>query len=348
MKHAGFIPLLAAVALTCTYAAPGVADRITVDGTTYENVVVREGASLYYVLLPEEGRTFSVSKDKAGPDAVSISADRAERRRLEDNWAANRSNNQLSDPARRKALASTLPVDEPDEPVLPARLVPVSSAEDPVTDGYVPRLKLRDVPLKNALDAVLRPLNLAYRVEDDYIYISSPQRLRHEASGRLTTRTFNVNGFGDTLPKVVVRNQGGFAGGFGGQGLGGGLGGVGGGLGGGGLGGFGGGFGGGLGGGLGGVGGGLGGGLGGAGGGLGGGIGVTAPTFSNISDLFRNIDDRFVGETPAVIGLSNAYQGPPAAAKYGGRFMPGYPGGPQRQAGAMAAPGVNGRGAQGR
>jgi len=338
MKHAGIFRLLAAAAITCAYAVPGAADRITVDGVTHDNVVVREGASRYYVLLPEEGRTFSVSKDTVGPDAVAISGDRAERRRIEDEWAANRAKRQMSDPEIRRSLADTLPVEEPAKPVLPQRLTPPTTAEDPVTDGYVPRLKLRDVPLKHALDATLRPLNLAYRVEDDYIYISSPQRLRREASGRLTTRAFNVNRFGDTLPKVVVRNQGGFTGGFGGQGLGGGFGGFGGA--GGGLGGFGGG--------LGGVGGGLGGGLGGAGGGLGGGIGITAPTFSNISDLFRNIDDRFVGETPAVIGLSNSYQGPPAASRYGGRYMPGYPGGPQRQAGAMAAPGVNGRGAQGR
>jgi hypothetical protein len=38
--------------------------------------------------------------------------------------------------------------------------------------------------------------------------------------------------------------------------------------------------------------------------------GAGGVTFSNIAELFTNIDDRLVGETPAVIGMGGLSTGP--------------------------------------
>jgi hypothetical protein len=161
--------------------------------------------------------------------------------------------------------------------------------------------------LSQALDALLRPLGLDYELRDGFLYISSPDRLSREAYEQVESRMYELKQLGaDTLPKIVVQNNAQTTGGFGGGGFGGG-----------GRGGFGGvgqssfggsnsgGFGGGRGGfGGGGFGGGRGGfGGGGFGGGRGGGYGGSDVTaISNISQLFTTIDDRLVGEAPAIIG----------------------------------------------
>ena len=46
----------------------------------------------------------------------------------------------------------------------------------PVTSGMVPFVKLDNVPLNSALTALLRPLNLTYLAESEFIYITSPKR----------------------------------------------------------------------------------------------------------------------------------------------------------------------------
>ncbi len=158
----------------------------------------------------------------------------------------------------------------------------------------VPYVKLQDVRLRDALDATLRPMGLGYEVHDGYVFVSTPERLRTEVSEPLQSRAYQLrNGGSDTLPKIVLRNPaqvygGGGYGGARGQYGAGGYGGYGGARGQYGAGGYGGGYGGG------------GGGYGGYGGGMRGGPDVTA--ISNISDLFTTIDDRQVGEPPAVIG----------------------------------------------
>ncbi|MCC6153120.1 MAG: hypothetical protein IT367_05145 [Candidatus Hydrogenedentes bacterium] len=200
------------------------------------------------------------------------------------------------------------------------------------TDGIVPYIKLVDVPLRDALKALLRPLNLTYSIQPSFLWISTAEKIRTETFEDLETRIYELRNAGaETLFKIVVINPGGLGaqfgsggsqGGFGGQG-GGGFGGGGGGFGGqggggfggggGGFGGGGGGFGGQGGGGFGGGGGGFGGGGGGfggqGGGGFGGGQGGGNIQISNISQLFSSIDDTIVGETPAVIGISEAGTG---------------------------------------
>ncbi|MBI4559922.1 MAG: hypothetical protein HY706_20215 [Candidatus Hydrogenedentes bacterium] len=313
---------LAGAAVVCLACGWSVADSITVGGATYENAYVRTGAAMYYVQIPATGEVLSFEKSKVRLEDVRISPDNEARKALLEQWRLNnakRGGIEAIEKAREAAIlaaaaapvASTVPEADPpavmNSPAEPTSS-PLSSSmgKEYVTDGYVRSLNLKKVPLKQALNATLRPLNLGYQVQDGYIFISTPEKLRREGTGRMQTRHYQLrSASADTLPKVVVRNPGGSGaitalgagtggggfGGFGGGGLaGGGLGGGGfggGGLAGGGLGG--GGFGGG---GLGGFGG------GGLGGGLGGGV-----TFSNIAELFSTIDDRLVGEPPAVIGL---------------------------------------------
>ena len=167
-----------------------------------------------------------------------------------------------------------------------------------VTLGMVDYINLKDVTLREALKAILHPLNLDYSIQESFVWISSPEKIRTETFENLETRIYELQNAGaETLFKLLITNEGGRGqqininvgggqgGGQGGGGAGGGAGGgVGGGGGGGGLGGGGGG------------GGGLGGG---GGGGQGGGQGGQGSSgFSNISELFDTIDDEEVGEFP--------------------------------------------------
>lgn len=58
------------------------ADTITVDDTTYENVLVMSSESSYYILLPDEGKTLSVRKNTVDEAQVFVSEDEALRDEL--------------------------------------------------------------------------------------------------------------------------------------------------------------------------------------------------------------------------------------------------------------------------
>ncbi|MCC6486637.1 MAG: carboxypeptidase regulatory-like domain-containing protein [Candidatus Hydrogenedentes bacterium] len=60
--------------------------------------------------------------------------------------------------------------------IAPQGSAPTESAAY-ATDGIVPYVKLADVPFKDALKALLRPLGLDYDVRGDTVYISTPARL---------------------------------------------------------------------------------------------------------------------------------------------------------------------------
>jgi len=137
------------------------------------------------------------------------------------------------------------------------------------SDGRIPYINLKDVSLRAALQAVLRPLNLDFVIQPGFVWITKPEIILRESFEKIETRYYELRNAGsETLFKVVLRNPLGGTGGGGGGGFGGG-----GGRGGGGFGGGGGGFGGGGGnsGGFGGGGSSFGGGGGGFGGGGGGG-----------------------------------------------------------------------------
>lgn len=270
--------------------APAFADSIIVDGTTLDDVVIRESESRYYVQNPADGSIVVVEKDAIAPGDVTIDDANEARDQLHKAWRLERGLSEktafeLQLESSRYALENPDAAITQSAPQQNERRAPiVIRREGDASNGRVQHIKLDDVPLGDALDAVLRPLGLDYRVEDDYVYVSSPDRLRHEADESLETRTYDYADQSGTLPKIVVQNPAG-AGAAGGGG---------------GAGGFGGGGGAGIGGG--GIAGG-GGGAGGFGGGAGGNRGQGGTQISNISQLFSTIDDRLVGETPAQIGL---------------------------------------------
>jgi len=331
--------------LVVAMASWAVADTITVDGVTHEGVYVREGGSLYYVQFPENGEVMTVRKGSSDA-TVAFANDPEYREALRLQWRAafaerNPERMQVEnapsayDLRMAEAAAGNPAQEEPrvfqlrGDATAYARAMQQQYAQmqGQVTDGYVPYINLRDVPLGDALKALLRQQNLDYTVHNNILYVSSADTLRREAWEQVETRYHQLSNAGtDTMPKIVLRHpqlggMGGMGmGGFGGGGMG--MGGMGGGMG---MGGMGGGMGmggmgmGGMGGGMGGMGGGMG------MGGMGGGMDVTG--ISNISDLFSNIDDRIVGEPPAQIGLGIVSATPRRADR----------GAPQVNAGQMGA-----------
>ncbi len=287
------------------------ADNITVSRITYSNVIVREGQSFYYVQMPEEGTVQLVAKLSVSLDDVQITQDPVERETLLERWKeANAKRQGTAKHQDRSPLPSpsdSVPsrIHDSDSPQKASKVLRLSGnaqanqtqagSSSFVARGVLPYIQLNDIRLGSALKAILRSLNLDYRVQGDIIFITSPERLRTEAWEALETRVYHLNGAADTLPKVVVNNPmrgsnsqygygsygyGGYSqGGYGtSRGYsGGGSGGVQGGMG-------------------------YGGYRGGYGGGSYGGLDVTA--LGNISQLFTTIDDRLVGEPPARIGVN--------------------------------------------
>lgn len=284
-----------AIGVMLAFAVPSFADSITIGEHEHTNVIVRESGSRYYVANPEDGKALSVEKSSVNSSSVVFSS-APERAALQRQWEDKAGFSHKDATKQRAAIDQQLSGQDRVEPInIVAKGENDQLGGKYLTDGVVDHIKLQNVPLSAALDATLRPLNLTYQVNDNYLFVTSPQYARTEANNSLDTRIYTTNGMSDTLPKIVVANPGGATGGgasFGGTGFGGGAGGGGIGQGGFGGGGFGGGGQAGMG----------GGGFGGGGqGGFGGGGTVQ---ISNISQLFFNIDDRLVGETPAVIGMS--------------------------------------------
>jgi len=287
MMRTRFSICSATLLIACTL--PAFADSIIVDGVTHDNVIIRESDARYYVQDPADGSVFIVSKDEAAPDDVTIDSSNEDRDQMHRSWRLERGLGEKT--SYEWQLKSELQAREFSDAAITGSAPTGPSGQDPIvinrdramSDGRVRNIKLDNVPLRAALDAVLRPLGLDYRVEDDYIYVSSPDRLAYEPDDQIVTRIYNYTPQGETLPKIVVQNQGGFGAATGGGGAGG--------------------FGSGGGGGGGGFGGGGAGGGGGFGGGGAGGGGAAGAQFTNISQLFGTIDDTLVGETPAQIGL---------------------------------------------
>jgi hypothetical protein len=99
------------------------ADSIVIDGVMYDNVVVREGPSQYYVQIPADGRTISVPKADVKPEDVVVGKDKAAREALLEEW---RKNNALRPKPKapekkeakrpqRRLLSTRQPAGEPGE-----------------------------------------------------------------------------------------------------------------------------------------------------------------------------------------------------------------------------------------
>ncbi len=305
--------------LMAAVPAPVWSDSITVGDRDYTGVYLREGASMYYIQDPADGSIVNAPKTSAKPGSVAIDMDSERREALLAAWKAKRAAQAspdggvaISKDARRAATLAVIArhsqaAEDADSkaPILRGKR-PETVDSDPgakparqeiaTGNGYVPYINLRDVPLRDALSALLGTMNLDYTVQDDIVWIGSPGDIRTGSFDGMETQYYALrSAIGETLPKIVVSNPaadaafarggGGFGGG-GGGGAGGGFGGAGGG-------------GGGAAGGAGAAGG--GGGAARGGGAAGGGGGQSSATFSNISELFFSIDDRLVGETPNLI-----------------------------------------------
>lgn len=300
MKSIGVLLCLAA---SFTFMALCHADSITINGTTHENAYVRETATTYYVQFPNDGTVTSFPKAEVDPDAVVFSKDAAEREGLLVAWQqANRERKVEASvgaatavPARASRSVEAVPSGSANQGSPASGYVRPSGppSSETVTDGMVESIKLRNLPARDALKALLRQENLDFAVQDGYVWVSTPKRIRTEASGDLDTRYLGLRYAGsETVPKIVLDYPSGGTSG-GGLGAGQGQGAAGTGSGGGAF----------RGGTTGNAATGFGGG--GAGRGLGRGGGAAGgPIFGNISDLFTTINDTAVGETPALIGSS--------------------------------------------
>lgn len=254
------------------------ADSIRLGDKTLDGVYIRESDALYYVQIPWDGTVTVAWKADVQAGDVVITEDSAARAVLLAEW--NRRNAELRGPSPQ-VVANTASAEAKERGAVADR------------GPRAGRVKLRNIPLGDALKVTLRPMGLDYRVEPGYIRIGTPRELRSTASEPLETRYYPLQASNaDTLPKVVVQTPSYSApGSLGGSGYGSAYGGYGAasGTGAAQMGGYG-------------AAGGYGqGGMGMQGGGYG--MGGGGGHFSNISDLFSTIDDRLVGETPAVIGM---------------------------------------------
>ena len=303
--------LVATVLMTMVLPASSPADEIIVNGTHYKDVYIRSTEQMYYIQTPNDGKVLSALHKDVAPGSVTVLEDEVAREAILARWKSNNPA-QIRETKVREAMAEAAS-SEAQAASAPTNLQLKGDAATferatMRSNGYVPYIKLTDVPLGSALDAILRPLGLDYQIYGDYVYVSSPALLQREAQGNVVTRHYTYYG-NDTMHKVVLRNPFGGVGNAQSSGFGGGTGGrqvSGAGFGGqgnfgGGQGSFGGQGGGGQGGGFG------GGQQGGFGGGQGGG-GSDVTATSNISQLFTNIDDRLVGEAPATIGDGYYFQ----------------------------------------
>jgi hypothetical protein len=210
------------ILITLIAGAPAWADAITLDGVRHEGVHIRTTDRMVFVHFPEDGRVEALMHREVADDAIEFGEDAADR---EAAWRLAREAQRAAAAAAEAARALPRPraqfsLPQLMQPVAPAptlraapRTDPPERAERltelPVTDGIVPRVDLRDVPLGTALKAMLRPMGLDYEVREGMIYISDPETIRVESWEPLETRVYDIKNFDATLPKIIVMNPGG-------------------------------------------------------------------------------------------------------------------------------------------
>lgn len=141
MTHSYLIHTILAVGYLSTFCAP--ADTITIRGTKYDNVLVRETENRYYIQNPQDGTTFSVSKTEVSPGDVVISP-KTERDALQAKWLEKKGGSQST----RKSSLRRTPVGK----LLPDASSSAGQAQSHEEDFpflYVPRDSgLREVALE--------------------------------------------------------------------------------------------------------------------------------------------------------------------------------------------------------
>jgi len=78
-----------------------------------------------------------------------------------------------------------------------------------VSDGIVQFAVFDGVVLKDALEALLRPLALDYSIQPQFIWVTTPERVQHESFERLITRVYDLEGPYVVEPNVDSRGSGG-------------------------------------------------------------------------------------------------------------------------------------------
>ncbi len=198
-------------------------DTIVVSGKRITDVIVSEGAERYYIQYPRTGKIATVPKESVPRGGVERTPDKAGRQALLAQWKAANAPKRPVDaapadpPARQPVKVSPLaaPLAAPSVPRRNAA-ARTSSAPGPSSRAGVPKtanragrpgisIHLKNVPLGDALKVVLRQENLDYRVEDGYIFVSSPEILRREAAGPVETRFYRLKNVAQSLPGAFVR-----------------------------------------------------------------------------------------------------------------------------------------------
>lgn len=82
-------------------------------------------------------------------------------------------------------------LDFPDEEAAPERPAAPAEVQELIDNPYV-TIRLRDIPLVEALDVILRTKGLNFRIEDHFIWITAEEKLAVE--GELVTRTYRPTG----------------------------------------------------------------------------------------------------------------------------------------------------------
>ena len=88
----------------------------------------------------------------------------------------------------------------------------------PTISREIGEIYLKDVALKDALQAVLKQMGLAYKVQPEFIWVSTPYVLRHESFEELETRYYlfedvataqkTVTELGPVMPQIIDLNTG--------------------------------------------------------------------------------------------------------------------------------------------
>ena len=221
-------PSLSTFLVAVILASPCMADAIRVNGTDYQDVVIRESEHRYYIQLPDTGTAFTIAKESIPPEDVRIAIDPERRDRRHAKWLEKNAERRGTPRETAQATSPRVRTAPPElgvsakPPVDPAPIASVGAHGSPeeratrpegtyVTDGHVSHIRLEDVPLHTALTAALRPLHLDYRVEGNLIWVSTPERLRSEPGATMDTRLYRPQSplGADVLPKVIVSNSGG-------------------------------------------------------------------------------------------------------------------------------------------
>lgn len=232
--------MVAFVALLCV-SFTARSDAVRIDGEWREEVYVVTGERMHYVLVPEDGSVLNVRPGELGEHDLRLLPDGPAREALHDAWKRARaeadSETEQNTPSRMTSNGDETPqtaVDTDSPPTLvlrgnppsanpasppppsaaPSTAPPRAPSEPPrvVVDpsgrgtGMVRHVRLKNIPLGEALKVILRPLGLDYVNTGSYLFISTPERLRREPLERLETRTYETKaGLGGSLPKIVVQ-----------------------------------------------------------------------------------------------------------------------------------------------